>query len=415
MALKQGRSKRILGLFKNEEIDFQFMRTLSAMSEGGAAVGECLIVRDATKDAKSNAQAWFELAEKLEKSGEEAESKGYHRTAKFHFLRATNYYRASLNIFSPIANEDEHHQAWQKATELFERVGQMFEQPMQRIDVPFEDGILPCYLLQPNNNKKNRPTLMSFTGGEGSAMEMYFWIGAEGVRRGYNILLCDVPGNLGAMYRNNKKFTLRADTEKPIGTIIDKLVTLPEVDPERIGAIGFSYGGYFVSRAAVFDKRIAALIPDTPLHNAYELFSALIPTWLLNNKRTLKLAEFLSGKLLKLSNPATLELVLWLTGSSNPSAFFEFARQSNIIDKDHEITCPVLGLYGESEGSLFEKQAKDFYENIGSTNKQLHKFTLSEGGGAHCQVDNYNQLQEVVYDWLDDVFNYGKKREKTSE
>lgn len=143
-------------------------------------LGECLIVRDKTKDTVSNARAWFELAEQVEKRGNKLEAESNHRAARSNFLRATNYYRAALNVFSPISNRKEHHQSWKKSTELFERVGQTFETPMQRIDVSFEEGILPCYLLKPNDNEKNRPTLMAITGGEGSTIEMYFWIGAEG-------------------------------------------------------------------------------------------------------------------------------------------------------------------------------------------------------------------------------------------
>jgi hypothetical protein len=51
------------------------------------------------------------------------------------------------------------------------------------------------------------------------------------------------------------------------------------------------------------------------------------------------------------------------------------------------------------------QQAKTFIEKIGSENKKLHAFTLERDGSYdHCQLDNLSRGQQVMYDWLDDVF-----------
>jgi hypothetical protein len=57
---------------------------------------------------------------------------------------------------------------------------------------------------------------------------------AAGVRRGYNVFLCEIPGNVGAVYRNNLDATLSPDTEKPIGTILDHITKLPGVVPPNV-------------------------------------------------------------------------------------------------------------------------------------------------------------------------------------
>jgi len=403
MALKQGRSARSIKQLKSGELDFQFMRTLSAMSEGGATVGECLIVRDKTTDDVSFAYAWMDLGKQLEARATEAEKHGHMQTAFERLKRATNYYRSGLTSFSPLANPQEHHECWQRGTKTFEQFGSMLEAPMQRIDVPFEAGILPCYWLKPDYSPVQRPSLMAFTGGEGTAMEMYFWIGAAGLRRGYNIFLCEIPGNIGAMYLNNLKFTLRHDTEKPISAILDAISDLPGIDPNRIAATGYSYGGYFAARAACFDKRIAALAPDTPLHNAYELWTAVLPAWFMNAKLGPRILNLFATTVLHDANKNSVDIMLWLTQSTQLTASIEFTRACNIIDIEHQITCPVLALCGDGEGNIFNTQAQEFYKGVGSTHKRLYRFTQADGGGAHCQVDNYNLLHEVTYDWLDEV------------
>jgi len=404
MALKQGRTARALKLLRNGELDFQLMRALSAATEGGATVGECLLVRDQAGSPEAFARAWFALAARTEQRANAALEAGHQQTGLERLKRATNYYKSALTNFSPIAHAEEHRESWASGTRTFERFGSLLATPMARIDVPFEGGVLPCYWLRPDSTAKPAPSLMAFTGGEGSAMEMYFWIGAAGARRGYNVFLCEIPGNVGAMYRNDLRATLRPDTEKPIGAIIDHIAQLPGIDPKRIAATGYSYGGYFAARAACFDSRIAALIPDTPLRNGFELWYAVMPRWFMNSRLGPELLNWVATTLLRRANRNSVDLVLWLKQAENMLPMIEFTRQCNLTGLESQIKCPVLALDGDGEGEIFNRQAKEFFDAVGSQRKQMVSFLSADGGGAHCQVDNYSLLQEVTYDWLDEVF-----------
>ena len=48
------------------------------------------------------------------------------------------------------------------------------------------------------------------------------------------------------------------DTEVPAGACVDYLETRSDVDPERIGIMAVSLGGYYAPRAAAFEKRVSA-------------------------------------------------------------------------------------------------------------------------------------------------------------
>jgi len=52
--------------------------------------------------------------------------------------------------------------------------------------------------------------------------------------------------------------------EKPFSVAFDVLERLPGVD-NRIALAGHSFGGYVVSRVAIFEKRVKALVPSSPL------------------------------------------------------------------------------------------------------------------------------------------------------
>ena len=87
------------------------------------------------------------------------------------------------------------------------------------------------------------------------------------MRRGY-ILCFEGPGQTGA-FLLDPSLTYRYDWEVPTAAVLDYLVSRPEVDADRIAFIGYSWGGYFVPRAAAFDKRIAACVGDCLLPDVH--------------------------------------------------------------------------------------------------------------------------------------------------
>ena len=52
---------------------------------------------------------------------------------------------------------------------------------------------------------------------------------------------------------------IRPDYEIAVAAILDAVAGRPELDRERIGAVGVSLGGHYVVRAAAFEPRIKAL------------------------------------------------------------------------------------------------------------------------------------------------------------
>lgn len=402
MALKQGRSNQRLNIFKNAEMDLQFMRTLSSMSGGGAEIGECLTVAQLTRDGDINsyAEAWREVAQRVERQAESSLKNQHQRSAKVHYLRASNYYRSAMSCLSP--KDIRHRENWAKSRACFESAGQLFEKPFVKCDIAFENNILPCYLLRPVFTDEKRPTLIVATGGEGTAMEMYFWIGASGLERLYNIMLYEGPGNLSAYYLNND-FIFREDCESPISSVIDFLVSRSFIDPDKIALLGFSFGGYVVARAAVFDKRIKALIPDSPLRDIYRMFTAVFPGWIFTAIPP-RLFNFAIRHFMSEADLAPLEVALMLGGINKPHEFIQQTRRLHLDELEKEITCPTLALASEEEGAEFVNQAKQFYENISSVNKKLHIFSVDESAGAHCQINNLTLMNQVVFDWLDEIF-----------
>jgi dipeptidyl aminopeptidase/acylaminoacyl peptidase len=143
------------------------------------------------------------------------------------------------------------------------------QRELAAVKIPYEGRTLPGYFMQPNDSGIKRPTIMIITCGDGTAERLYCnGGGAAGLRRGYNVLCFEGPGQSGA-YRLDPSLTYRYDWEVPTTAAVDYLISRPEVDADRIGYIGYSWGGYFVPRAAAFEKRIAACVAACLLPDVY--------------------------------------------------------------------------------------------------------------------------------------------------
>jgi dienelactone hydrolase len=67
--------------------------------------------------------------------------------------------------------------------------------------------------------------------------------------------MVDPPGSGEAL--RLRGLTSRVDSEAWATACVDYLETRDDVDPTRIGLVGWSLGGYCAPRAAAFEKRLA--------------------------------------------------------------------------------------------------------------------------------------------------------------
>ncbi len=302
---------------------------------------------------------------------------------------------------------------WEKSRSVFQKACALFNPPVEIIYVPFDGKMLPGYFWRPDNSGKKRPTLFSVGGNDSSGEEVFFANGPAAVRRGYNYFTFEFPGHRGAvhLYRDCIK---RADYEVPFKAAFNLLETLPGVD-ERIALTGFSFGGYVSSRVAIHEKRVAAVIPNSPIIDSYSVTMAFWGGII--SKLPLKMIAKISEK--KMKNKPVLRAFkdytdltggVYQTEMSIQEKFdhnIAFLKSMNITDDLEKITCPALALVSDGDGELLIEQAQRFIREISSENKKLYKFSLaSDGSDEHCQLDNRSRGNQVTFDWLDEVFEY---------
>jgi alpha-beta hydrolase superfamily lysophospholipase len=387
--------------FRNDDMDFYFAWILAHQNEGGSALGECFYTASQIKDGDPESwyKAWSEMARRVESQATQALANGHRVSAREAYLRAFTYHQMASIFIRP--RDPRLREIWQKAQWRFRQATTQCKPSAEPIEITFEGKFLPGYFLRGNDESRKAPTLIMIGGGETCAEELYFWIGPAGIRRKYHILLVDLPGQGRTPFDG---LFFRTNTEVPIKAVVDYTLTRPEVDAERLALFGISGGGYMVSRALPFEKRIKACIASAPIIDIYQLVMAEIPSVLL------KTPGFFRNTLTRLAglrNPLpgiALEKFCWQAGVSTISEALEMARQAR-VERIEEITCPVLCMVGEGESEAQMMQAREFYNALRCP-KAFRVFVAADGADAHCQINNLGLMQQVVFDWLDEVFEY---------
>ena len=228
------------------------------------------------------------------------------------------------------------------------------------------------------------PTVVVLNGMDNAKEMSMFFCGLEFARRGYNTLCLDGPG-MGET-RRMRDMASRYDYEVPGGAALDYLLKRPEVDGKRVAIMGYSFGGYYSSRIAAFEKRYAACIALSALH--WDLAA-----W----QQKIKDANKNAPKSVAQSNFQWR----WVAGAKDEDEGIEIAKKFSLKDVAKNITCPFLVTHGGNDRVVPVENAQKLYDAVGSKNKTIKIFTTEEGGAEHAHVDNRQIGIDFAADWLE--------------
>jgi pimeloyl-ACP methyl ester carboxylesterase len=381
--------------------DYQLARGMLAGAYGdGGAVGESYSTarRIKDKDIESWTVAWTTTADRIEGIANRCLSGGHIVSAREAFLRASVYWRTAF--FYLETKDPRQFEMYQRHRSCFRQAAKLFDPEIEPVSIPYENGkTLPGYFMRAAADGLPRPTVMILGGGDSTCEEMYdFGGGAAAVRRGYNALLWEGPGQVGA-FAADRTLTYRPDYEVPTRYAVDYVLSRTDVDPKRLALAGNSMGGYFAPRAVAFEKRITAVIANSlsPL-----MVTSLLALLGLKDAH----GEDLESKV-DLSDPMKKFFVTnvqercGMAGKSL-AAFLENLSHYTLAGLERKITCPLLSVGGEGEGPSANAMAHEFFEKL-TCPKAERVVTSAEGGEAHCQINNPSLKHQIEFDWLDEV------------
>ncbi|MDC7125092.1 MAG: prolyl oligopeptidase family serine peptidase [Spirochaetales bacterium] len=289
-----------------------------------------------------------------------------------------------------------------KARACFVKAIDLLDSPVTFFSIPFGRGAMPGYFFRPDNLEKKRKTLIMIGGGDTIVEDLYYYIVPSGLRRDYNVLIVDLPGQGTLPFEG---LTWMADTESPMGKVIDFLLKQPGVDEEKISAFGISGGGYLVPRAATKEKRLKAICASAVILDWYKLWT--ISTSIgsiakIENSWLFSLLKLIKGKSFRVSM-GIIDTYLWRWGVGSIKELLEVSKPMSLDPS--EISCPTLILVGESEYALeYNRYCQDHSMNtIDNPNKKLVITKQIEGAEGHTLGTNIAYMSQLLFDWLDEV------------
>jgi len=393
-------------LFADESFSFETLRTTGFASYGGAELGEVLATAAAikNKDESSWLTSWRATADRVNDLAERQLAAGHRVSAREAFLRASNYYRTSEFFRRESPTGDPVVKAISSASrDSFAAAARLFDTPVEPVAIPYEGTTLPGYLFLVDASGEPRPTIIYNNGYDSTLEESYFAVAAAALRRGYNVLAFDGPGQGAALREQGLVF--RPDWEAVISPVIDFALTRSEIAPDQIILFGYSLGGYLVARAAAFDRRVAAIVLNDGVFDFYGAFAAALPGFLKkwidekNDRAANRVIRMLARRSTRIR--WAINNGLWVMGVESPAQYIRMTKDYTIADVAGSITCPTLILDADND-AFFKGQPQQVAAAIGGP-ATLTTLSDSEGAGEHCHVGAMSRLHQEMFDWLDDT------------
>jgi pimeloyl-ACP methyl ester carboxylesterase len=388
--------------FDDPEYDGQFLRALG-YAQMGAQIGEAWAIAAEIKvgDRESWYNAWSSYANRLYDLAVKSQLAGHRVSARNAFLRASNYYRTAYIFMFALPIDPRVIEAYQKQTDSFQKAAALFEEPIEVLKIPYANTTLPGYFIKPDSSSGPRKTLLCTGGYDGTCEELFFIIAGGALKRGYNALIFDGPGQGGALVM--QKLPMRADWENVVTPVVDYLLTRPDVDSARIALYGGSFGGYLAPRAAAFEHRLAACVADAALFDPAALSKKMFPPEIANalaKNNVSVLGPFFD----KLQENTTQRFIvgrgMWVHGAATPWDYFKMFREYSLADVAKKIRCPTF--VAEAEDDRRRGGGTDLYNALQCPKKYVF-FTISEGAGEHCEAGGREVFFQKMFGWLDPI------------
>ena len=393
------------GLFKDADFDYEARIVLGAAASGIGDVGLVLATLDRITDGDPQSWfgAWTAVAADLAGRGEHALGSGHLATASWAFLAAAEYYAKALVFVDGLADQSVLLPTYRQGRACWEKVVDASAGRFIRVQVPYEDTTLPGYLLRPDATGAARPTLVMTNGSDGSLPGLMGYGGAEALKRGWNALVFDGPGQQSMLFERGVPF--RHDWEAVLTPVIDVLVARPDVDPSALTGYGISQGGYWITRAVAFERRLVAAVADPGVVDVSAGWTVHLPKALLDLLDSGQKDAF-NATMAKAQASADPKAARRLAfrgkpyGVTDPFDLFTEVRKYQVRDVAAQITTPLLIMDPDDE-QFFPGQPRELYDLLPGE-KEIIDFTRAQGADFHCQPTGRQLTHTQTLDWLAD-------------
>jgi dipeptidyl aminopeptidase/acylaminoacyl peptidase len=324
-------------------------------------------------------KVWRESAEFHEKLAKKAQAEGFNHTATEHYDHAVEAYRMAQH---PIFYDDNPVKIYlcDKLKEMVDRRSEVASYPIERVQIPFDDGKTISCLLHLLPDRRKAPCIIYVPGMDQTKESFPHARHNVAAERGFHVITMDGPGQGDS---NIQKIRAVGDNYERAGAaVIEYLLGREEVEPSKIGIYGISMGSFWSLRLASYDRRIAAVASAVACFNP-------------------------NNTIFTQSSPRFKQVFMYMAGISDEDEFDEMARTMTVKGYMDKVACPTLLVTGEFDPLCPLEDAIEVYSDL-TCKKEMWVFenqfhplvNLTNLGG----LDNHH----YILDWLHRALFEGK-------
>ncbi len=364
------------------------LNIISTAPFGGADISEVYQIRRMLESSdQEDDEAWFKacntVAQKVEKHAEGFHNEGFMSPSAAMYLRASNYYQMAERFRTP--KDEKAINSFKKGVDCFHKFIKFGTEDIEIVEIPYEGKSLPGYFVPAsgNNTKEPSPCVIYFDGLDITKEIQYLRGGiSDLIKRGISVLIVDGPGTGEAIRLRGHH--LRYDFDVAGSACIDWLEKRKDVNPNKIGIVAISLGGYYAPRCASLDHRFAACIAWGAIWDYYA-------TWKKRIDNSFQTSLSVPGHHIK-----------WILGVDTLEEALNTLEDFRLDGVVQNMKCPFLIVHGEDDEQVPLKDAEKLFAASGSEDKTLRVFSAEEGGAQHCQRDYLTLGIYTMWNWFEE-------------
>jgi pimeloyl-ACP methyl ester carboxylesterase len=395
-------------LSEDSSFHFQILRHLSLGIYDGSDLGEVLIAANSIipGDFESFSSSFLEVAQAVLARAKKIADSKFPKSARTAFFSAATYFRAA-DFYQRPQLVPEPFDIWANQTAAFEAGLATLDTPAERVLINGADFDIPGYWLAPDNEAKQRPTIIMFNGYDGSSEEQVHATGFDALTRDWNVLAIEGPGHPAV--RRYQGLGFIPEWEKVVTPAVDFLLNKTDlVDPDSIALWGFSFGGLLAPRAAAVEKRLRAVfsvdgVDDFGGRVRLDFGPEAMTIYDSGDKETF---DALAQRYFQPDAPTELRWGLgqglWAFNTRSPFDFVTQTAEFTLAPVIDQIDMPVFVADAEHDGTG-HGQPKRLADNLKCST--YHLFTSESFAAEHCGMGALKQQNQVAFDWYQAILD----------
>ena len=291
-----------------------------------------------------------------------------------YFIAALLYGTAQWPIF---ADTEENQRLNGKKLECYTRYAQYAEHEVKRAEIPLNGKTIPGWLHLPRDRAVGRvPCIISIPGMDSFKEGRVAQYGDKLLERGIAVLAIDGPGQSEALLNG-----IYVDATNWLDTgreVVQWIGSQPDLDAQRIGVTGTSFGSFWATQVASVDDAIKGCAVQGVAHEParYTLFHSEAPTFKLR--------------------------FMFMSGYEDEDEFDEFVKSVTLDGVGEKVACPYLVIAGEDDSHSPIECTYQLLESIPAPKELLLYEGADHGIGGSSAAELGPNPANYLANWLKD-------------